>query len=193
MQAPLADIAIPCCFHLAYEDDFLSLDVDGYSQKVPCVGTSVKDRRSRCVTKTKSRRHIDAVCLNHSFFPLPVAVRTTRILVVVDVEYRYMGAVEHAFATIIHVAQLDAGSARSRRRCRSDRQELPKNLVALRYGHPNLPRVAPVCGCLLDVRNAAERVKRQCTSWSKSFKTHDRLLNQINPNNFMPCAGNQGK
>src|SRR6266404_5412508 len=62
VEPPLADVAIPTGFQLAYQDDFLALDIDRYAEKVSRIRASVENRRGGSVTKTESRGDVDSVC-----------------------------------------------------------------------------------------------------------------------------------
>src|SRR5574341_254240 len=107
VQPPLADIAIPTRFQLAYQDHFLPLNIDPNAEKVSRIRSRVQNGCRRSVTQAKSGSDINTVRLNHSFLPLPISIGATRVVVVMNIENRHVGAVEHALATVIHKTQLD--------------------------------------------------------------------------------------
>src|SRR5215213_210023 len=93
--------------------------------------TSVPD--SRMVwprAPADSRGDIRPIRLDHALLELPVAVGAAGVAIVLDVEYRGMGLVEHEFATVHHIAELDAGSVCPRGCGGSDHEETPERGAA---------------------------------------------------------------
>src|SRR5712692_2260053 len=126
IQAPHADVAIPSRLHLADQDHFLPLDVDGHAEIVPRIGSGVEDGSSRGGAQTEPRRDICAVGLDHTFLPLPVAVRPTAILIILCGEDGNVSAVENPLTAVVHITELNAGMTSSGGGGRPDHKEFPQ-------------------------------------------------------------------
>src|SRR4051812_48482214 len=110
METPLADIPIIACLQLANYNNLLSLDVYGNAPEVPRIRPGVEDRLRWCRAPTDSRSDIRPGSLDPALRVQPVAERTAGIAVILHVEDRDVGSVEHALATVVHFTQCNAGS-----------------------------------------------------------------------------------
>ncbi len=159
MEAPLAEVPVPPCLHFADEHNLLALDVDTHAQEIPSIGAGVEDGFGGRVAEPETRNRIAALRLYLTLLPLPIPVRSASVAVVLHIEDRNMGAVEHAFAPVIHITQFDAGPVGSGR-CRGPhRQEPPEHLAALSDRDPGLASGPAVNRWLPGIqRRAAERI-----------------------------------
>src|SRR5215212_8302461 len=103
MKAPLADISIPACPQLANYNYLLSFVVYRNAPEVSLIRLGVvEDRPRRCGTPTTSRSDVRPVGPDPAFLKQPVPERTTGVAIILHVEDRSVGSVEHALATVVH-------------------------------------------------------------------------------------------
>src|SRR5215213_8206282 len=134
VESPPADVAIPARLHLAYHDDLLAHAVYRNTEEIAHIGSGFEDGLCWRRTPPDSWSDIRPICLDHAFLPRPVAVRAAGVAVVLDVEYRGVGLVEHEFATIHYVPELDAGSVGPRGCGGPDHEEAPEGGTTLGDG-----------------------------------------------------------
>src|SRR5215212_3711139 len=130
MEAPAADIPIPARLHLANHDDLLAVAVYRDTEEIARVRSGFEDGPCWRWAPTDSWSDICPIRLDHALLPRPVAVGAAGVAVVLDVEYRGVSLVEHEFATVHHIAELDPGSVCPRGCGGSDHEETPERGAA---------------------------------------------------------------
>src|SRR5215211_141556 len=148
MEAPPADIPIPPCFHLANQNYLLALAVYRNPEKIARICSRFKDGLCGRWAPTESWSDICPICLNHAFLKLPVAVRTAGVVVVLDVEDRSVGLVEHKFATIHYISEFNARSVCPGGCSRPDHEKTPERGTTLSDGSLELAGGPPSSGGL---------------------------------------------
>jgi hypothetical protein len=152
MEAPAADIPIPARFHLAYHDDLLAVAVYGNTEEIARVCSGFEDGLCGCRAPTDSWSDIRPIRLDHALLPRPVAVGAAGGRIVLDVEDRGVGLVEHEFATIRYISELNAGSVGPRGCSGPDHEEAPEGGTTSGDGNLVLASGIARCGALARIR-----------------------------------------
>src|SRR4029434_2961328 len=93
MQPPLAHVSVPARLQFAHQHQFLTLDVHGHAEEISRVRAGVEDGAGGRGAQGETWRAIYAICLEHALLFLPVAVWTTGVVLILDVDDWDVGAV----------------------------------------------------------------------------------------------------
>lgn len=112
MESPFAGIAVPACGEFADEDDFLSPYKNTDTSEIAGVILVVGERLWLCAADTESCSADVCSCraVKTGFLILPVAIGSTGVFVIVNIQYRNVCAVEHFLPAEVDIAQLHTGA-----------------------------------------------------------------------------------
>src|SRR5712671_4888178 len=101
-----------------------------------------------------------------------------------------MGAVQHALAAIIDIAQFNARTTQAGRGCGTDDKEVPQSGAALLYRDPNLASGALGSrGLVRSRRRAADRIIARPGSWRRALvEAMQDVASELNTENFHRCT-----